>query len=161
MIPSFLRPIHLGEKFAKLDRLGDKHLADSRLSAISVLRLSEGAKAHLGYTVPAHKLYITADPLQAKSVTKKLNSYEKGCAVYLPHRDDSLIYRGGTGKIVERERLSALTSYLKGEHQILVVSADAVVEKFSRPDVFESYACSIYTEQIIEPQVFADKLAKA
>ena len=161
MIPSFLRPIHLGEKFAKLDRLGDKHLADSRLSAISVLRLSEGAKAHLGYTVPAHKLYITADPLQAKSVTKKLNSYEKGCAVYLPHRDDSLIYRGGTGKIVERERLSALTSYLKGEHQILVVSADAVVEKFSCPDVFESYACSIYTEQIIEPQVFADKLAKA
>ena len=119
MIPSFLKPIHLGDKLAKLDRLGDKTLADSKLSAISVLRLSEGAKAHLAYTIPALKLYVTADGLQARSITKKLNSYEKGCAVYLPHRDDSLMYRGGASKMVERERLGALTSFLSGENKIL------------------------------------------
>ncbi len=161
MIPSFLRPIHLGEKFAKLDRLGDKHLADSKLSAISILRLSDGAKAHLGYSIPALKLYITADPLGARSVTKRLNSYEKGCAVYLPHRDDSLIYRGGASKIVERERISAITSFLSGNHDILVVSADSIVQKYSKPELFEKYTCSIHVEDIVQPHDFCEKLAKA
>ena len=109
MIPNFLKPIHLGDKLSKLAVLGDKHIVDSKLSAISILRVSEGAKAHLAFTIPGTKLYITSDALQAKAVTKKLNSYEKGCAVYLPHKDDSLFYRGGTSRIVERERLSALT----------------------------------------------------
>ena len=161
MIPSFLKPIHLGDKLAKLDRLGDKTLADSKLSAISVLRLSEGAKAHLAYTIPALKLYVTADGLQARSITKKLNSYEKGCAVYLPHRDDSLMYRGGASKMVERERLGALTSFLSGENKILVVSADAVVQKYAKPHLFERYAVSVYTEQIIPPQEVAEKLVEA
>ena len=161
MIPKFLQPIFLGDKFSKLARLGDKHLADSKLSAISILRISEGAKAHLAYSTPGAKLYITADQLQAKSVTKKLNSYEKGCAVYLPHKDDSLIYRGGTSKIVERERLSALTTYLSGGAKILVVSADGLVQKFSKPQLFEKFTCTVKVEDILSPMTLADNLAKA
>ena len=161
MIPNYLCPIHLGDKLAKLARLGDKRIVDSKLSAISILRISEGAKAHLAYTIPGTKLYITADALQAKAVTKKLNSYEKDCAVYLPHKDDSLIYRGGTSKIVERERLSALTSYISGRNKILVVSADGLVQKFSKPHLFDNYTCKVSVEDFIAPSVFADNLAKA
>ena len=161
MIPKFLQPIFLGDKFSKLARLGDKYLADSKLSAISILRISEGAKAHIAYATPGAKLYITADQLQAKSVTKKLNSYENGCAVYLPHKDDSLIYRGGTSKIVERERLSALTTYLSGKAKILVVSADGLVQKFSKPRLFEEFTCTVKVEDILSPTALADSLAKA
>ena len=161
MIPKFLQPIFLGDKFSKLARLGDKHLADSKLSAISILRISEGAKAHLAYATQGAKLYITADQLQAKSITKKLNSYEKGCAVYLPHKDDSLIYRGGTSKIVERERLSALTNYLSGGAKMLVVSADGLVQKFSKPQLFEKFTCTVKVEDILSPMTLADNLAKA
>ena len=161
MTPKFLQPIHLGDKFSKLAVLGDKHIVDSKLSAISILRLSEGAKAHLAYTIPGTKLYITSDALQAKAVTKKLNSYEKGCAVYLPHKDDSLFYRGGTSKIVERDRLTALTSYLSGRNTILVVSADGLLQKFSRPQLFDKYTCTVRIEDFVSPQALADKLAKA
>ncbi len=161
MIPEFLKPIHLGDKLTKLARLGDRNLADSKLSAISILRLSDGAKAHLGYSIPGLKLYITADPLQARTVTKRLNSYEKECAVYLPHRDDSLIFRGGASRIVERERLAALTSFITGDKDILVVSADTLVQKISRPELFERYTCTIHVEDIIPPGDFADKLTKA
>ena len=161
MIPEFLQPIHLGERLAKLSRLGDKRIVDSKLSAISILRVSEGAKAHLAYTIPATKLYITSDQLQAKAVTKKLNSYEKGCAIYLPHKDDSLFYRGGTSKIVERERLSALTSYLSGKHKILVVSADGLVQKFSKPNLFDKFTSKVHIEDFIAPSTLADNLAKA
>ena len=161
MIPEFLQPIHLGERLAKLSRLGDKRIADSKLSAISILRVSEGAKAHLAYTIPATKLYITSDQLQAKAVVKKLNSYEKGCAVYLPHKDDSLFYRGGTSKIVERERMSALMSYLSGRNKILVVSVDGLVQKFSKPHLFDRFTSTIHVEDFIEPSTLADNLAKA
>ena len=161
MIPEFLQPIHLGERLAKLSRLGDKRIVDSKLSAISILRVSEGAKAHLAYTIPATKLYITSDQLQAKAVTKKLNSYEKGCAIYLPHKDDSLFYRGGTSRIVERERLSALTSYLSGKHKILVVSADGLVQKFSKPNLFDKFTSKVHIEDFIAPSTLADNLAKA
>ncbi len=161
MIPEFLKPIHLGDKLTKLARLGDRNLADSKLSAISILRLSDGAKAHLGYSIPGLKIYITADPLQARTVTKRLNSYEKGCAVYLPHRDDSLIFRGGASKVVERERLAALTSFITGDKNILVVSADTLVQKISRPELFERYTCTIHVEDIIPPGDFAEKLTKA
>lgn len=161
MIPEFLRPIHLGEKLAKLDRLGDKRIADSKLSAISILRVSEGAKAHLAFSIPATKLYITSDQLQAKAVTKRLNSYEKGCAVYLPYKDDSLFHRGGTSRIVDRERLSVITSYLAGNHKILVVSADGLLQKISRPDLFEKITSKINIEDFIAPQTLADNLARA
>ena len=161
MIPEYLKPIHLGDKLSKLARLGDKHIADSKLSAISILRINEGAKAHIAYSIPATKLYITADALQAKSITKKLNSYEKDCAVYLPHKDDSLIYRGGTSKITERERLSALTSYLSGRNKILVVSADGLVQKFSKPQLFDSFTLRVHVEDFIAPMTLADNLAKA
>ena len=160
MIPEFLKPIHLGSKFSKLHCLGES-FADSKLSAISILRISEGAKAHIAYTIGGTKLYITADGLQAKAMTKKLNSYEKGCAVYLPHKDDSLIFRGGTSKIVERERLTALTSYLSGKNRILVVSADGLVQKFSKPQLFDKYTCRVEVENIISPLDLGDNLAKA
>ncbi|MBR7162429.1 MAG: transcription-repair coupling factor [Clostridia bacterium] len=161
MIPEFLKPIHLGEKLAKLDRLGDKRIVDSNLSAISILRVSEGAKAHLAYSISASKLYITSDQLQAKAVTKRLNSYEKDCAVYLPHKDDTLFYRGGTSRIVERERLSALTSYLEGKHKILVVSADGLLQKLSRPELFDKFTSKIHVEDFIAPGALAENLAKA
>lgn len=161
MIPDLLRLENLGDKFGKLACLGDKRLADSKLSAISLLRLTEGAKAHLGYTIPALKLYVTADEPAAKSILRKLNSFSPDAAVYLPHRDDVLLDRGAASKGVLRDRLSSLSSFISGKVDSLVITADALLQLLPKPDLFDSLAVEIAVEDILSPFDAADKLARA
>lgn len=161
MIPEHLTLSHLGGKLAPLAGLGDKRLKDGALAAVSVLRLTEGAKAHLGYAIPAVKLYVTADALSASSIQRKIESYESGSTIYFPHRDDVLFHRGGMGNKLSRDRIIALTSFVSGDVETLVVSADALVQKLPKPDLFEKYSFSIAKEDIVSPQEVADKLVNS
>ncbi len=142
-----------------LRRIADERLTDKNLSAISVIRLTEGAKIHLADGIPAIKLYITADSLQAKSVYTKLNAYEKNSAVYLPHRDDVLVHRGGFSLNSVLERANALSKFVFSECKTIVVSADAMMQKLPKPELVAKYSVKLKKEDIISPQSVADKLA--
>lgn len=161
MIPEHLTLPHLGGKLSCLSALGDKRLPDGKLSSTAVLRLTEGAKAHLGFAIPAVKLYVTADALSATSIFKKLDSYEKGETIYFPHRDDVLFHRGGVGNKLSRDRIVALSSFVAGSAETLVVSADALVQKLPNPELFDKYSFTVAKEDIIPPQTVAEKLVNS
>lgn len=161
MIPEHLTLAHLGGKLSELSHLGDKRMPDGKLASTAVLRLTEGAKAHLGFAVPALKLYVTADALSATSIQRKLDSYEKGNVIYFPQRDDVLFHRGGVGNKLSRDRIVALSSFVAGNAEILVVSADALLQKLPKPELFDVYSFSLAKEDIISPQTVAEKLVNS
>ncbi len=158
MLPEILKLENMGGQFARLS-----HIADTRvpkgLSAVSVLRITEGAKAHIATAINAVKLYITADTLAAKSVLSKINSFENGKNVYLPPRDDVLVCRGGFSLSGVRERSITLSSL--DDVDTLVISADPLIQRLPKPELVEKYTVKVSKEQIVEPQALADSLSHA
>ncbi len=160
IIPNVLKLENLGEKLAFLQGIGNKRLADDKLSAVSVLRVCEGAKAHIISQLPIRRLVVTSDALAAKSLARKLESW--GCRVdYLPYRDDVLLPRKGFSSTNVRERMNALASIATDEAQIVVTSADSLLQKFPARRLVERFTTTVKKEDIISPQALADKLAFA
>lgn len=55
--------------------MGAKRLTDEKLSAVSVLRVCEGAKVHIISQIPTKKLVVCSDSLGAKSLFRKLKGW--------------------------------------------------------------------------------------
>lgn len=156
--PTPLKLLNLGEKLAILDGLKKKRLTDDRLSAVSVLRVSEGAKYHIVSQIDCLRLFVTADNLAAKSATRQLASW--GLKVkFLPPRDDVLLPRKGFSSQNVRERVETLASIVTGDVDIVVTSAEALLQKFPARRLVERFSLTIKKEDLISPQDMADKLA--
>lgn len=160
IIPSVLQLKNLGEKLAKLDGIGASRLPDPKLVAVSVLRVTEGAKAHIISALKCRRLVITADALGAKSLAHRLSSW--GASVgYLPYRDDMLLARKGFARENLIERMNALTAFDNGSIDVLVTSADSLLQRFPSRRLVNSFTASLHKEDIISPIDLADKLALA
>ncbi len=155
-----LKLTNLGEKLSFLSRMGEEKLADNRLSAVSILRASEGAKAHIISSLKGLRVVITGDSLGAKSLARKLASWGQKVK-YLPHKDDVLLPRKNYSKSNVYERMCALSSIINGECDVLVTSADSLLQPLPRRDLVEEYTISMSKEQIISPQDLAAKLTAA
>lgn len=57
-IPSILQLKNLGEKLAKLEGIGAKRLPDSKLATVSVMRVTDGAKAHIISALGCRRLVV-------------------------------------------------------------------------------------------------------
>ena len=159
-IPSVLQLKNLGEKLAKLEGIGAKRLTDGSLSAVSVLRVTDGAKAHIISALSCRRLVVAADALGAKSLASRLESWGAR-VVYLPYRDDMLMSRKGFTQDNMFERLNALVAINKGEADIIVTCADSLLQRFPAKRLVEEYTVTVKKEDIISPVALADKLALA
>ncbi len=158
--PLSLQLSSLGEKLASLNGIGAKRLADDKLSAVSILRVCEGAKAHIISALPVRKLVVTADSLGAKSLARKIESWGVKAA-YLPYRDDVLLPRKNFSAQAVRERMNTLVAVVNGDAQVVVTAVDSLLQYFPKRTLVKEYAVSVKKEDIISPQSLADKLTLA
>lgn len=158
--PKVLQLHNLGEKLASLQGLSAKRLADDKLSAVSVLRVCEGAKVHIISQLPAKKLVVASDSLGAKSLARKISSW--GVKVdYLPYRDDVLIARKSFSAQNVRERMNTLADMASGDFDVIVTSADSLLQLFPKKELVQKYCVRVSKEDVVSPQTLADRLTLA
>lgn len=158
--PKILQLQNLGEKLSSLNGMGAKRLTDEKLSAVSVLRVCEGAKVHIISQIPTKKLVVCSDSLGAKSLFRKLKGW--GIKVdYLPYRDDVLIARKSFSSQNVRERTCTLSDMACGDFDVVVTSADSLLQLFPKKELVKEFSVSVAKEDLISPQALADRLALA
>ena len=158
--PEILQLQNLGEKLSSLNGMGAKRLTDEKLSAVSVLRVCEGAKVHIISQIPTKKLVVCSDSLGAKSLFRKLKGW--GIKVdYLPYRDDVLIARKSFSSQNVRERTCTLSDMACGDFDVVVTSADSLLQLFPKKELVKEFSVTVAKEDIISPQALADRLALA
>ncbi len=140
--------------------MGAKRLTDEKLSAVSVLRVCEGAKVHIISQIPTKKLVVCSDSLGAKSLFRKLKGW--GIKVdYLPYRDDVLIARKSFSSQNVRERTCTLSDMACGDFDVVVTSADSLLQLFPKKELVKEFSVTVAKEDLISPQALADRLALA
>ena len=140
--------------------MGAKRLTDEKLSAVSVLRVCEGAKVHIISQIPTKKLVVCSDSLGAKSLFRKLKGW--GIKVdYLPYRDDVLIARKSFSSQNVRERTCTLSDMACGDFDVVVTSADSLLQLFTKKELVKEFSVTVAKEDLISPQALADRLALA
>lgn len=140
--------------------MGAKRLTDEKLSAVSVLRVCEGAKVHIISQIPTKKLVVCSDRLGAKSLFRKLKGW--GIKVdYLPYRDDVLIARKSFSSQNVRERTCTLSDMACGDFDVVVTSADSLLQLFPKKELVKEFSVTVAKEDLISPQALADRLALA
>ena len=142
-----------------LSGMAKKRLTDDKFSAVSVLHATEGAKFHIVSELDCRRLYITSDELAAKSALRQFKSWGLN-AKLLPPRDDVLLARKGFSGINVRERMDALSSVVRGDVDLIVTSADALLQYFPSRRLVERFSVLIKKEDVLSPQALADKLAE-
>ena len=158
--PKVLQLQNLGEKLSSLNGMGAKRLTDEKLSAVSVLRVCEGAKVHIISQIPTKKLVVCSDSLGAKSLFRKLQGW--GIKVdYLPYRDDVLIARKSFSSQNVRERVCTLSDMACGDFDVVVTSADSLLQLFPKKELVKEFSVTVAKEDLISPQALADRLALA
>lgn len=157
--PKILQLQNLGEKLSALAGMSAPKLADGKLSAVSVLRVCEGAKVHIISQIDAMRIVVAADSLAAKSLVRKLSSWGVK-AQYFPYRDDILLPRNSAvGTIFER--MITLSKIAENEVDAVVVSADALLQPLPLKSLVKKYSVKIAKEDIVSPQAVADALVLA
>lgn len=140
--------------------MGAKRLTDEKLSAVSVLRVCEGAKVHIISQISTKKLVVCSDSLGAKSLFRKLKGW--GIKVdYLPYRDDVLIARKSFSSQNVRERTCTLSDMACGDFDVVVTSADSLLQLFPKKELVKEFSVTVAKEDLISPQALADRLALA
>lgn len=140
--------------------MGAKRMTDEKLSAVSVLRVCEGAKVHIISQIPTKKLVVCSDSLGAKSLFRKLKGW--GIKVdYLPYRDDVLIARKSFSSQNVRERTCTLSDMACGDFDVVVTSADSLLQLFPKKELVKEFSVTVAKEDLISPQALADRLALA
>ena len=140
--------------------MGAKRLTDEKLSAVSVLRVCEGAKVHIISQIPTKKLVVCSDSLGAKSLFRKLQGWGIK-ADYLPYRDDVLIARKSFSSQNVRERVCTLSDMACGDFDVVVTSADSLLQLFPKKELVKEFSVTVAKEDLISPQALADRLALA
>lgn len=159
-MPKILQLQNLGEKLSSLNGMGAKRLTDEKLSAVSVLRVCEGAKVHIISQIPTKKLVVCSDSLGAKSLFRKLKGW--GIKVdYLPYRDDVLIAIKSFSSQNVRERVCTLSDMACGDFDVVVTSADSLLQLFPKKELVKEFSVTVAKEDLISPQALADRLALA
>lgn len=160
MTPELLRLEGLGEGLDCFARLGSARLPNE-LFSVAAVGVTDGVKAHLAACMPGRRIYVAPDPLAARAMLSKIKSYPDVKAVFLPHRDDVLVCRKGYSERSSRERAAALGRLACKDADIVVVCADALMQRFPRADVVRAYTLKIAEGDTLTPQEAADRLATA
>ena len=160
-IPRRLDISSFGEGLPELLSFGRLRAPSGGVNSLGVVKVTDGAKAHLIASVPAAKICVTADMLAAKALAARLSGYCDGRVAVLPPRDDVLVYRRGFSATRSRERAAALAAFLFGEADTLVVSAESLMQLCPSPEVFGGAAVLFEKNAEMSPTTAADRLAAA
>ena len=85
-VPRRLDIAAFGEGLPELLSFGNVRAHSGGVNSLGVVKITDGAKAHLTASVPAAKICVTADMLAAKALANRLSGYCDGRVVVLPPR---------------------------------------------------------------------------
>lgn len=160
-VPRRLDIAAFGEGLPELLSFGNVRAHSGGVNSLGVVKITDGAKAHLTASVPAAKICVTADMLAAKALANRLSGYCDGRVVVLPPRDDVLVYRRGFSAARSRERGAALAAFLFGEAEVLVASAESLMQLYPSPDAVKNASVFFGKNTEMSPTEAADRLAAA
>lgn len=160
-VPRRLDIAAFGEGLPELLSFGNVRAHSGGVNSLGVVKITDGAKAHLTASVPAAKICVTADMLAAKALANRLSGYCDGRVVVLPPRDDVLVYRRGFSAARSRERAAALAAFLFGEAEVLVASAESLMQLYPSPDAVKNASVFFGKNAEMSPTEAADRLAAA
>lgn len=80
---------------------------------------------------------------------------------YLPYRDDVLIARKSFSSQNVRERTCTLSDMACGDFDVVVTSADSLLQLFPKKELVKEFSVTVAKEDLISPQALADRLAIA
>ncbi len=129
--------------------------------AVSLFKLTDGAKNHIISQIDGQKLLVVADKLQARNMVDHLNGIEEGSAVLIAERDDTLLNVKTISNENLSERIHALSKLLSHEAKIGVVSAEGLLQKYAEPKLFEKMQISISKGDAFGLENLLNKLAQS
>ena len=121
----------------------------------------DAAKNHLAYCLKEETkrplLILTYSELRAKEILEDLAFFEKDC-VYYPAKD-ILFYSADVHSMeMNRQRFLVLERLLNGECSVIVASAEALLDKYPKKEVFASFQLKLKVEDIVEISELTRKL---
>ena len=122
MFCSILDPNNLGGEILRLQQ------AVRRGESSAVFGVPLAAKCHLAATSAEHFLYIAKDHLAAEEAAQHLADYAEG-VVYLPQKDDVLLYKKALSGESRNRRLYALSKIAAGATRV-VTTLPALMQLF-------------------------------
>ena len=125
MLKNYLLPEDLGEEFYNLKQ----SVADGIPSAVFGVNLAE--KCHLVTTLDLPVLYIVRDGLYGMKVSEELSAFSGEKVVYLPAKDDVLLYKTAFDRGSLFSRLNALYEIKKGAKYV-VSTFEALLQLFPK-----------------------------
>lgn len=132
-----------------------------RKAAISVSKLTDGAKHHITSFLKEMRLFVVSDKLAARNAVEKLNGMKKGCALYISERDDTLLNARNITQTSMAERITALSRMIDGRLDVAVITAEGLLQKYPNLELLRKLQTTLAVDDEIPPQNLADKLAKA
>ncbi|MDD4839568.1 MAG: CarD family transcriptional regulator [Clostridia bacterium] len=159
----FLKLQNIGGVFSNIENAinAPKSYLYRHLPAISILKLTDGAKQHLTSALTGTRLFVVADRLAARNAVEKLNGMKENSAVYLSERDDTLLNIKSISKASLSDRINALSKLVDGTAEIVVVTAEGLLQKYASPNLFSELQVRLSLDTEIAPQDLADKLSRA
>ena len=121
----------------------------------------DAAKNHLTYCLKKYTerpiFILTYSELRAKEILEDMAFFEKDC-VYYPAKD-ILFYSADVHSMeMNRQRFLALERLLKGERPVIVASMEALLDKYPKKEVFQSFLLQLKVGDIVEISDLTRKL---
>ncbi|NLA96126.1 MAG: DEAD/DEAH box helicase, partial [Clostridiaceae bacterium] len=107
-------------------------------------------------------LVLVPDEARARIMREELTAFLEQDQILTFHgRELSLYDARAVSREVELERSSILTCVAAGDYRVLIVPADAVLQRLRSPEIFLSFALNLSTGQRIDPQALEENLIRA
>ncbi len=107
-------------------------------------------------------LVLVPDEARARAMREELSAFLDQDQILTFHgRELSLYDARAVSREVELERTSILTRVAAGDYQLLIVPADAALQRLRSPEVFLSFALNLSTGQRIDPLELEGDLIQA
>ena len=121
----------------------------------------DAAKNHLTYCLKKYTerpvFILTYSELRAKEIMEDMAFFEKDC-VYYPAKD-ILFYSADVHSMeMNRQRFLVLERLLKGERPVIVASMEALLDKYPKKEVFQSFLLQLKVGDIVEISDLTRKL---
>ena len=121
----------------------------------------DAAKNHLTYCLKKYTerpiFILTYSELRAKEILEDMAFFEKDC-VYYPAKD-ILFYSADVHSMeMNRQRFLVLERLLKGERPVIVASMEALLDKYPKKEVFQSFLLQLKVGDIVEISDLTRKL---
>ena len=134
-------------------------LADTRdKKIIAAFGVQPNEKPFIAANVNGFALYVTSDYVEAQRVLRTIQAISSGTVVYLPAKEDVLLFKGSSSKNAIYSRNNALHQILTGA-EVAVTTVEALMQYLPLRDKFFADCFTLKTGVCYDTALLTKKLA--